>query len=110
LTEEGEMQRYVWLLLLLAGCAKEPYPRLAGGSDAYVFSPDGPEVRVGTEMGKGMLESDYELLANGTRVRVLDDPGDVSQPARRVQAGVREGKREGLPIAVERRFLRPIGD
>lgn len=104
------MKRYALLVLLAAGCgAKEPYPTLPGGSEAYVFSADEPEVKVGTARGEGMIGLDFEVLTNGTKVRVLDDPGKASDADRPVRASVREGKHEGLAVTVGRRLLRPIG-
>jgi hypothetical protein len=106
MTEEGEMRRYVWLLLLLAGCAKDPYPRLAGGERAILFDRHATVIRVETEPGKGIGGDNWQLIDVGTPVLILADESEEAGEDRMVHAKATEGEHQGLHFKAKRHYIK----
>jgi hypothetical protein len=103
-TEEGTMKRHVWLLVLLAGCARDPYPRLSGGERAILFRPDERFIRGDLDPpGKG---AGFEIFEVGTPVLILADDSEKSGEDRPVRARVTGGEHRGLDIKAERHHIK----
>jgi hypothetical protein len=106
MTEEGDMRRYIWLAVLLAGCAKDPYPRLAGGERAILFDPEHRFLRAEVERFGGKAGAEFEILEVGTPVLILADDSEKSGEKRPVRARVTGGEHRGLDIKAERHHLK----
>jgi hypothetical protein len=109
-TGEGEMRRYAWLLLLLAGCAEEqPFPRLGQATEAVVFDEERGFVPVDYDPATAPEPEDQDVLTldAGTRALVLTDDGKEDDEFRPVRVKVLGGKREGLVVRIRRHDLRP---
>jgi hypothetical protein len=110
LTEEGDMRRFIWLLLLLAGCAEEQsFPRLGQATEAVVFDEERGFVPVDYDPANAPEPEDQDVLTldAGTRALVLTDDGKEDDEFRPVRAKVLDGKREGLVVRIRRHSLRP---
>jgi hypothetical protein len=105
-TEEGEMKRLIWLAVLLAGCARGPYPRLAGGERAILFDRYATVIRVETDPGKGIGGDNWQLIDVGTPVLVLADESEDAGEDRMVHAKAMEGEHQGLHFKAKRRYLK----
>jgi hypothetical protein len=108
LTEEGEMRRYIWLLLLLAGCAEQPFPRLGQATEAVVFDEGTGvvEVQYDPTSDPGAGQREWLRLDAGTRTLVLTDDGKNDDEKRPLRVKVLDGKHEGLVVVIRRDKLR----
>jgi hypothetical protein len=100
------MRRYIWLAVLVAGCAKEPYPRLAGGERAILFDRYERVIRVETEPGKGFGGDNWQLIDVGTPVLVLADESEEAGKDRMVHAKATEGEHRDLHFKAKRRYIK----
>jgi hypothetical protein len=106
LTEEGTMRRLIWLAVLLAGCGRDPYPRLAGGERAILFDSEHRFIGVEIDSFGGVGKAKEEILEVGTPVLVLSDNSEKSGEKRPIRARVTEGEHRGLGIKAERHYLK----
>jgi hypothetical protein len=99
------MKRLIWLLLL-AGCGRDPYPRLAGGERAILFRSDVQFMRVGINPSDGRGGFNFEILEVGTPVLILADDSEMAGEDRPVRARVTGGEHRGLDIKAERHHIK----
>jgi hypothetical protein len=100
------MRRYIWLVVLLTGCARGPYPRLEGGERAVLFRPDGRFIRAKLDRPDERSGPGFEILEVGTPVLILADDSEKSGEDRPVRARVTGGEHRGLDIKAERHYLK----
>jgi hypothetical protein len=108
-TEEGDMRRYVWLVVL-AGCAGEqPFPRLGQATEAVVFDEGTGivEVHYDPTSDPGAGQREWLRIDAGTRALVLTDDGKEDDEDRPIRAKLLGGKHEGLVVQIRRDKLRP---
>jgi hypothetical protein len=101
------MKRLIWLLVLVvAGCARGPYPRLAGGERAILFDPEHRFLRMEVEHFGGKAGTEFEIVEVGTPVLILADDSEKSGEDRPVRARVTGGEHRGLDIKAERHYIK----
>jgi hypothetical protein len=99
--------RAILLLVLMVGCQKPPFPRLAELSQATVFDAREKSIHVDTDAGDGLAGADYQWLDVGTKVLVIADHGVETSARRSVRIRVEDGEHKGLIAQIERWALRP---
>jgi hypothetical protein len=103
------MRRLIWLaVLLVVGCAEQPFPRLDHAAEMVVFDEGTGivEVQYDPTSDPGAGQREWLRLDAGTRVLVLTDDG-ADDEKRPIRAKVLGEKHQGLVVQIRRDKLRP---
>jgi hypothetical protein len=99
----------VWLLVLVVtGCAEQPFPRLGQATEAVVFDEGtgAIEVQYDPTSDPGAGQREWLRIDAGTRALVLTDDGKEDDEDRPIRAKLLGGKHEGLVVQIRRDKLR----